>query len=86
MTHDEVQKVQVGDRVEMVLYDGMVMVQPETWLRGTVTELTIIKCPARKVLRTNRVTVKTDHDGVKHSVLPSLIRWMNPLDALSEIK
>jgi hypothetical protein len=84
MTHDEAQRVQVGDRVEVLPYDGFKPAPP--WLRGSVTGLTIINCPTGRGRRVNRISVKCDDWDWIGSYLPSQVRMLNPLDALSEVK
>lgn len=84
MTHDEAQNVQVGDRVEVLPYESFAPKLP--WLRGTVTELTIINCPTGRGLRVNRISVKCDGYEKIGSYLPSQVRMLNALDAMSEIK
>ena len=84
MTHDEAQNVKVGDRVEVEPYDGL---KPSgVWLRGTVMDLTIINHPVHLCKRVNRISVKCDGYKKVGSYLPSQVRMLNPLDALSEIK
>lgn len=83
MTHDEAQDVKVGDRVEVLPYRGLT--PGPTWFRGTVTDLTIINCPTGSGPRVNRISVKCDNHTKIGSYLPSQVRNLNPLDALSEI-
>jgi len=83
MTHDEAQSVQVGDRVEVLPYDGFKPTPP--WLRGSVADLTIINCPTGRGRRVNRISVKCDDYVRIGSYLPSQVRALNPLDAIAEI-
>lgn len=82
MTHEEMQDLEIGQRVLVNCPEGLGSRELRSY--GTVTDLTRGRHPVYKAERVMRVSVTCDSDKKEHSLLPSLVQRLSLLELIAE--